>query len=117
MRAGPQVWVITGASRGIGLALVVQVNCAASEFRDDRSEVAESRSNFESMQALRDENVIVYACARHLSDSTALQDCKRRYDARLQFLELDLLDVKSVEVRSLSPPTVLLFVRSNATRR
>ena len=55
-----------------------------------------------TVQILEDERIIVYACARRPSSSAILEECKRKYGARLHLMEVDVSDDLSIQVSKLS---------------
>lgn len=71
MSPSSEIWVVTGASKGIGAALVSQI--------------------------LKDEKVVVFAGARRPSESKALEECKRKYGERIHLVKLDVTDHSTIQ--------------------
>jgi len=67
------VWVITGASRGLGAALTQKV-------------------------LMHDSVSQVFACARQPNSSTELRDLKSLYENRVHLVELDVTSEESAQV-------------------
>lgn len=66
-------WVVVGASKGLGAALVQRI--------------------------LEKEDSVVFACARQPTSSQELLDLKAKYDSRLHLVAVDVTDESSAEVR------------------
>lgn len=95
-----QVWLITGATRGVGAEFVRQVCMPAQSHRHSSSHDAiRVRHPIDNMlQVLAKDHTVVLAGARSPDKSESLKSLQRQYCARLQILSLDVACTSSIQV-------------------
>lgn len=100
MTASSTVWVVTGATRGLGLEFCTQVRC-----RVDCAHLSQPRSGLlcfkgatSALQILALQHTSVVAGARPGENTDDLQALSKQYVGRLMIVEVELLDKNSVKV-------------------
>lgn len=119
MQPGP-VWVITGASRGIGAEFIEQVRVALAFGSIYQHKSHECVLILAVPQILANEQAVVIAGARSPESSKELQELHELHSERLHLVSLDVASTSSIQVcaiqtlrigrrihRNLDQPTLL----------